>query len=176
MSWGEETRFFLYTEKVIPDLDFLWIKLLLFQDYRTVVCPLIDILDDDSFEYRPQDNGARGVFDWDLLYKRVPLLPHDLDTPSEPFESPVMAGGLFAISRKWFWELGGYDSGLEIWGGEQYELSFKTWMCGGRMYDAPCSRVGHVYRRFAPFPNNASLQFAERNYRWDSVNKNGNFI
>ena len=32
------------------------------------------------------------------------------------FRSPTHAGGLFAIDRSWFKELGYYDEGLQIWG------------------------------------------------------------
>jgi len=135
------------------------------QDYRTAVCPFIDVVDYDNFQYRAQDEGARGAFDWQLYYKRLPLLAEDLKHPTEPFKSPVMAGGLFAISAKFFWELGGYDPGLEIWGGEQYELSFKIWQCGGNMVDAPCSRVGHIYRRYSPFAGAGKGDYLGRNYK-----------
>jgi hypothetical protein len=39
---------------------------------------------------------------------------------------------------------------------------FQIWMCGGQMVDAPCSRVGHIYRKFAPFPNPQKGDFVGR--------------
>ena len=129
------------------------------------MCPFIDVIDFENFHYRAQDEGARGAFDWEFFYKRLPLRQEDKDNMPEPFDSPVMAGGLFAIARDFFWELGGYDPGLIIWGAEQYELSFKIWQCGGRMVDAPCSRIGHIYRKFAPFPNPGKGDFVGRNHK-----------
>ena len=35
-------------------------------------------------------------------------------TNADPIVSPTMAGGLFAIERKWFFESGWYDEGMKV--------------------------------------------------------------
>ncbi|KAJ4944747.1 hypothetical protein JOQ06_013287 [Pogonophryne albipinna] len=125
------------------------------QPYRTVsTVPLIDSINGQSYTMEPQAGGdedglARGAWDWSMLWKRVPLGDKEKKlrkTQTEPYRSPAMAGGLFAIERDFFFELGLYDPGLQIWGGENFEISYKIWQCGGKLLFVPCSRVGHIYR------------------------------
>lgn len=37
-----------------------------------------------------------------------------------------MAGGLFSINREYFYEIGSYDPGMDIWGAENLEMSFRV--------------------------------------------------
>ncbi|KPI92925.1 PREDICTED: N-acetylgalactosaminyltransferase 7 isoform X1 [Papilio xuthus] len=129
----------------------------IYRDYRIMTVPVIDGIDHRTFEYRPvyqHGTNYRGIFEWGMLYKEneVPDRESNLHKhKSEPYKSPTHAGGLFAINRRYFLEIGAYDPGLLVWGGENFELSFKIWQCGGSIEWVPCSRVGHVYRAFMPY-------------------------
>ncbi|EGT51998.1 CBN-GLY-6 protein [Caenorhabditis brenneri] len=136
---------------------------------KAVPCPVIDIINDNTFQYQKGIEMFRGGFNWNLQFRWYGMpssmaKEHLLD-PTGPIESPTMAGGLFSIDRNYFEELGEYDPGMDIWGGENLEMSFRIWQCGGRVEILPCSHVGHVFRKSSPhdFPGKSSGKILNAN-------------
>ncbi|CAK1580057.1 unnamed protein product [Parnassius mnemosyne] len=134
----------------------------------TVVCPVIDVIDDNTLEYHYRDSSSVNVggFDWNLQFNWHPVPARERARhkhTAEPVWSPTMAGGLFAIDKEFFERLGTYDSGFDIWGGENLELSFKTWMCGGTLEIVPCSHVGHIFRKRSPYKWRTGVNVLKKN-------------
>ncbi|CAJ0584898.1 unnamed protein product, partial [Mesorhabditis spiculigera] len=138
------------------------------QDPHSVAVPNIDPIQEDTFQYVAELSPLIGGFDWNMQFVWRDLSPEQKRKRKnnlEPIRTPVMAGGLFAIRKDFFEHLGSYDPGFDIWGGEQFELSFKAWMCGGRIEIVPCSHVGHVYRQSTPYTFNDPINTIRRNLR-----------
>ncbi|XP_042783080.1 inactive polypeptide N-acetylgalactosaminyltransferase-like protein 5 isoform X1 [Panthera leo] len=144
------------------EVNKVWLEPLLHaiaKDPKMVVCPLIDVIDSVTLEYWPSP-VVRGAFNWHLQFKWDNVFSYEMDGPEGPtlpIRSPAMAGGVFAINRHYFHEIGQYDKGMNLWGAENLELSLRIWMCGGQLFVLPCSRVGHISKQ--RFPNQP--EFAE---------------
>ena len=66
--------------------------------------------------------------------------------------------------RQFFFEkLKTYDSGFDMWGAENLELSFKTWMFGGTLEIVPWSHVGHIFRKRSPYKWRSAVNVVQRN-------------
>jgi glycosyltransferase involved in cell wall biosynthesis len=84
-------------------------------NYKRVVIPTITNLNVDKWEEfgRPTTATSGGMSKCYLTFDAEFKWTTD-DTPYVP----IMSGGLLAISRQWFLELGGYDTNMKGWGGE----------------------------------------------------------
>lgn len=115
------------------EVNINWLPPLLSPIYKnptTMTVPIIDGIDHKTFEYRPvygDGQHFRGIFEWGMLYKENDVPRKELKRRkhnSEPYRSPTHAGGLFAINREYFLDIGAYDPGLLVWGGENFEVFF----------------------------------------------------
>ncbi|KRX53863.1 putative N-acetylgalactosaminyltransferase 6 [Trichinella sp. T9] len=133
-------------------------------DRKIAVAPVIDVINDETFQYQKGIDVYRGGFNWNLQFRWYSSPPSELkrrgNDVTHPVRTPTIAGGLFAIDRQFFFEIGAYDKEMKIWGGENLEMSFRIWQCGGQLEIIPCSHVGHVFRKKSPhdFPRGNSAR------------------
>ena len=129
-------------------------------DRTRIVLPVIDIIDFETMAYADLDPGGRtrGGIDWSFLWSPIEPDKRFENTSSgydetDPFPSPMMPGGAFAIDRDFFYKSGSYDKDMMIWGGENVEMSVRVWLCGGSLLKLPCSHVGHIFREYSQNTN-----------------------
>nr|XP_017504278.1 polypeptide N-acetylgalactosaminyltransferase 3 isoform X1 [Manis javanica]XP_036859431.1 polypeptide N-acetylgalactosaminyltransferase 3 isoform X1 [Manis javanica]XP_036859433.1 polypeptide N-acetylgalactosaminyltransferase 3 isoform X1 [Manis javanica] len=140
------------------------------ENHTAVVSPDIASIDMNTFEFnKPSPYGSnhnRGNFDWSLSFGWESLPDHERQRRKDetyPIKTPTFAGGLFSISKEYFEYIGTYDEEMEIWGGENIEMSFRVWQCGGQLEIMPCSVVGHVFRSKSPHTFPKGTQVIARN-------------
>lgn len=119
---------------------------------KTIVEPVIDHIQTDTMAVVAAPKNSYGFFDLKLYYFSAEVV-HFGENPAAtvPKKNVAMAGGLFAIDREYFYHIGAYDDQMEIWGGENIELSIRIWACGGELVKASCSRIAHIFRKNTPY-------------------------
>lgn len=118
------------------------------KDMNVMVWPRVSSINKDSLQMYldNKDAGSLGGFAWNMDFNWISVKWFEGDHPTEmwePKKSPTVIGALHAISKEFFMHVGMLDPDFDIWGGEDVELSFKVWLCGGKIEYVPCSFVAH---------------------------------
>lgn len=135
---------------------------------KTVAMAQLDYVNKDTlaYEFEPGYRTRYG-FDWRLVFFETYFRADQLEGKSDtdPLPGVVMVGPGAVVRVQYFKDLGGFDEGMTIWGGENLEFPWRVWMCGGQMIHVPCSRIGHIARSQPyDFPN-GRLESENHNYK-----------
>ena len=140
----------------------------------TLVAPVVDYIDEDDFAYTAASGqDSYGVFGWDLEFLWAAGDVDQSEDLTEAIETPHIKGSLFAITRRHFLLLSGFDDVVcgtvdsaavlalvlkvlyrltnpILLGGCLFCLTtmvvHQVWLCGGKVEVLPCSHVGLVNR------------------------------
>jgi polypeptide N-acetylgalactosaminyltransferase len=132
---------------------------LLIQSPKRIVNMEVGLLNGTSWSEIPSPGGrmAKATFQWNLGLAWEKELTRDqivglsgTQVDANPDLSP-MTMGMFATTKQWWTLIGGLDRGLNTWGGENIEISLRTWLCGGDIVVARGAVVDHTFRTKFPY-------------------------
>eukprot|EP00922_Rhytidocystis_sp_ex-Travisia-forbesii_P021634 GHVS01031676.1.p1 GENE.GHVS01031676.1~~GHVS01031676.1.p1 ORF type:complete len:700 (-),score=123.67 GHVS01031676.1:155-2254(-) len=125
-------------------------------NYKRIACPVIQDITAETWE-ETGTSGFKMMFEWTFEFGWYDDLTDEV---------PVSAGGILAMTKKWWTESGKYDSGMLEWGGENIEQSIRVWLCGGEIYVVRNSQIGHIFNRPAkPNPENKLVRQVQTNQK-----------
>jgi len=76
---------------------------------KAVVSPIIDVIDPRTFKYQQSPDNMRGAFTWSLEFRWKPIPAYESARRTDltdTIRTPAMAGGLFAIDKRFFNDIG----------------------------------------------------------------------
>lgn len=144
----------------------MWLQALLARIRRhphVLAMPALDLIPQDNFRQYLKGTKGHWRFEWNL--NLIFTNPYGTNEVSrDPWASPATSGGIFAIRKDYWNQLGLYDAGMIGWGGDHIEATLKVWRCGGHIEIVPCSRIGHLFRDPAHRPYDVEVKQVVHNY------------
>jgi len=97
----------------------------------------------------PHDNiGAVGY--GQFMTERLEAKWH-IVKPRENTEVTLLPGGCVVFPKNVFEEIGGFNKGFRVWGLEDLEISYRTWVMGYTCVVNPNVKILHVFRPKHPY-------------------------
>ncbi|XP_014784702.1 polypeptide N-acetylgalactosaminyltransferase 13 [Octopus bimaculoides] len=134
------------------EVNINWLQPLLVEIMKnrsTLAMGQLDYIDRNTFKYEfDRDYKPRYGFNWNFVFYETYFRPDQMlnKKVTDTLPGPVIVGAGFAMDVKFFRKIGLYDSKMTIWGGENLELSWRVWCCGGQVLHVFCSHFGHIAR------------------------------
>ncbi|MEO8970889.1 MAG: glycosyltransferase [Ktedonobacteraceae bacterium] len=122
---------------------------------RNWLAPVLDVLDEEQVQMVIPAVSAWGnphAIGYGISWKGAKLEPKWLGKQSpDPYAVPLAGGCFQAFHRAFFYEIGGYDSGMTNFGSEDVEMCLRIWLLGYQVKIVPQLEISHRFRRSAPY-------------------------
>jgi glycosyltransferase involved in cell wall biosynthesis len=119
----------------------LWIDKLLFTmqtKKADAICPGISSMEDPGKTGYGQTLNPNLRIKWHKIRAGV-------------FQTAIIPGGCFIVTKSAFQDVGGFETGFKSWGHEDIELSIKLWLFGYTCYCDPSVKILHLFRNSHPY-------------------------